>query len=141
MTDASTQERSGALRRRILATSAALALGASFEAAARAPLGRLILTPAQRAALDAGASECASAACTGTAEAGFLASADQVRFEGLARREDGSASTWLNGRQIEFDKEGASEFPHLMLLRDGRLRHTASGGAITHLRVGDGAAR
>ena len=103
-------------------------------AAEEPPLGRLLLTPEQRAALDVARRNKIRADATHKAKP---APAERdVTLNGVVKRSDGESTVWVNGRPVESETDDGTRVYVLAGARASVVIRTADAGRTFKLKVG-----
>lgn len=119
--------------RRILVAASLLLFGATV-CAEETPLGRLFLTPEQRAALDNARRNKIRAEATRKPRAS-QATRD-VRVDGVVKRSDGESVVWINGKAVEDETVDGMRVAPLAGTQSSIVVRDPDKGRVLKLKVG-----
>ena len=119
--------------RRILVAGSLLLFGATV-CAQEAPLGRLFLTPEQRAALDNARRNKIRAEATRKPRASQVAR--DVRVDGVVKRSDGESVVWINGKAVEDETVDGMRVAPLAGTQSSIVVRDPDKGRVLKLKVG-----
>ena len=121
------------MRRRRVIAGVLFGVLAGQAAAQEPPLGRLFLTPEQRAALDNARRNKIRAEATRPKAA---PSARDLRIDGIVRRSDGEAFVWVNGKPVEDETTDSVRVAPLPGTQSSVVVRDLDKGRVLRLKVG-----